>query len=209
MGLGSFGGGLGVAEFLVQQGAHVTVTDLCPEEKLTESIERLADLPITWHLGGHVDADFTQANTDVVVVNPAVKPTNKYLKNAQQEKLQLTSEMNIFFDLCPAPIVGITGSNGKSTTASMTAAVLQAGANEKARSKYRKVWLGGNIGQENLLCHIDRIQRPNQTQSAPRDPDQHRSQPPGLARYDGRIRQSQTEHRAVSNSERLCDSESP
>ena len=158
MGLGSFGGGLSVSQFLVKLGARVTVTDLRNETELTDSIERLADLPITWHLGGHVDADFTKANTDVVVVNPAVKPDNEYLKNTQQEKLQLTSEMNIFFDLCPAPIVGVTGSNGKSTTASMTATVLQAGAYEKARSKYRKVWLGGNIGQENLLNHIDRIQ---------------------------------------------------
>lgn len=158
MGLGSFGGGLSVTQFLVQQGARVTVTDLRNEKELTESIERVADLPITWHLGGHVDSDFTKANTDIVVVNPAVKPANEYLQKAQQEELQLTSEMNIFFSLCPASIVGVTGSNGKSTTASMTEAVLQAGANEKARYKYRRVWLGGNIGQENLLNHINRIQ---------------------------------------------------
>jgi UDP-N-acetylmuramoylalanine--D-glutamate ligase len=158
MGLGSFGGGLSVTQFLVNQGARVTVTDLRSAEELTESFASLAGLPITWHLGSHIDSDFTKANTDVVVVNPAVKPDNGFLKQAQQEKLPLTSEMNIFFSLCPAPIVGVTGSNGKSTTASMTAAVLQAGANENAKRKYRNVWLGGNIGQENLLNHIEQIQ---------------------------------------------------
>lgn len=158
MGLGSFGGGLSVTQFLVKQGARVTVTDLQGEEGLAESIERVADLPIAWHLGGHLDADFTRANTDIVVVNPAVKPHNEYLQKARREKLQLTSEMNIFFNLCPAPIVGVTGSNGKSTTASMTARVLQTGENKKTKIPYRKVWLGGNIAQENLLGRIERIQ---------------------------------------------------
>jgi UDP-N-acetylmuramoylalanine--D-glutamate ligase len=158
MGLGSFGGGVSVTKFLIERGARVTVTDLRPEAELQESLAQLEGLPIPYHLGGHVDADFTQAHTDIVVANPAVRPDNKHLVKARQESLQLTSEMNIFFTVCPAPIVGVSGSNGKSTTASMTAAVLRTGENKQAQTQYRKVWLGGNIAQENLLDSLDQIQ---------------------------------------------------
>ncbi|MBN1845301.1 MAG: UDP-N-acetylmuramoyl-L-alanine--D-glutamate ligase [Sedimentisphaerales bacterium] len=177
MGLGSFGGGIGVTRFLAGRGAQVTVTDQRSRQELAESLDRLGDCPVAYHLGGHDSQDFTRARTDVVVVNPAVKRDNPYLCQARGEGLVLTSEMNLFFELCPATIVGVTGSNGKSTTAAMTAAVLAAGSGEGADIRagdgtgvpaagrredrnvggYRRVWLGGNIGGENLLCRLDGI----------------------------------------------------
>ena len=69
MGLGIHGGGLGVARFLADHGARVTVTDLRGPEQLQSSLDALADLPITFVLGQHRDEDFRTA--DLVVRNRA------------------------------------------------------------------------------------------------------------------------------------------
>jgi len=147
MGLGQLGGGVGVTRFLAQQGAQVTATDLKDEEALAESVARLDGLPVTLHLGGHLDADFTEA--EAVVVNPAVPDGSAYLAKARAAAVPLETEINLFVKLCPAAIIlGITGSNGKTTTASLAAHLLEAGP--------RRVWLGGNIGRS-LLEDLDDI----------------------------------------------------
>ena len=147
MGLGSFGGGLGAVQFLVQQGARVTVTDLRSEKDLAESLAQLeSTMPDLLHLGGHQPADFTEA--DLVVVSPAIPKDNPFLKLARDAGVPLTSEMNLFWDLNPAPVIAVTGSNGKSTTTAMTHAILQASG--------RTSWLGGNIGRS-LLPRVAEI----------------------------------------------------
>lgn len=147
MGLGNFGGGLGAVQFLVRRGARVTVTDLWFEADLAPSLAQLADTPPeALHLGGHTAADFT--DTDLVVVSPAVPTDNHFLNLARQAGVPLTSEMNLFWELNPAPIVAVTGSNGKSTTTAMTHAILEAAG--------CKSWLGGNIGKS-LLPLVDQI----------------------------------------------------
>jgi len=148
MGLGRFGGGVGACRFLAERAARITVTDLAGEVELAESVEQLRGLQITFHLGGHQEDDFT--NSDLIVVNPAVRRNSHWLKLATENNVPLTSEMNLFFEYCPAPIVGITGSNGKSTTTAMIGEVL--------KEKY-KVWVGGNIGQDSLLAKVDQIRR--------------------------------------------------
>ncbi|MFP4057069.1 MAG: UDP-N-acetylmuramoyl-L-alanine--D-glutamate ligase [Candidatus Brocadiia bacterium] len=140
MGLGLLGGGVGVARFLARQGARVTVTDLKDEAALADSLARLEGLPIAFHLGGHCTRDFTEA--DLVVVNPAVPDRSPFLAAARQAGVPLETEINLFFKLCPASVLGVTGSNGKSTTASLLAGLLEAGP--------RRVWLGGNIGRSLL-----------------------------------------------------------
>jgi UDP-N-acetylmuramoylalanine--D-glutamate ligase len=155
MGLGRFGGGVDVAKFACSAGAQVTITDLASADCLRDSIEQLREYPqIEYHLGSHTTSDFEQA--DIVIVNPAVPPNNKFVKLAQQRNKSVTSQMNIFFELCPALIIGITGANGKSTTAALTAHLLKAGA-EQEGFKYSNVWLSGNIGNEPLLTVIDEI----------------------------------------------------
>ena len=109
MGLGLFGGGVGVAQFLAKQGARVTVTDLRNTTELSSSIKQLEGLPISYKLGGHSEEDFI--NADVVVVNPAVPKNSKFIQIARNNHVQIDTEINIFFKLCPAPIIGITGSN--------------------------------------------------------------------------------------------------
>lgn len=133
LGLGLFGGGLGVTRFLIRQGARVTVTDAKTELELRESVEALKSLPVRLRLGGHDEADFRDA--DLVVVNPAVPETNPYLKLARA----LDTEMNLFFKLCPAKtILGITGSNGKTTTTTLVGEIL--------KKHPTRTWVGGNIG---------------------------------------------------------------
>ncbi len=147
MGLGSFGGGLGAVKFLIARGARITITDSRPAEKLTESLAELSDLgEIELKLGGHDESDFRCA--DLVVVNPAVKRDHPCLNAAISSGVPLTSEMNLFWQWNPAPIVAVTGSNGKSTTTALTHSILcQSG---------RRAWLGGNIGGS-LLAQVDQI----------------------------------------------------
>ena len=142
MGLGLFGGGVGVAQFLEKQGARVTVTDLRNAEELSSSIKQLEGLPISYKLGVHAEEDFI--NADMVIVNPAVPKDSKYLQIAQNNHVPINTEINIFFQLCPAPIIGITGSNGKSTTTTLTGKILE--------RTQRKTWIGGNIGKSLLGC---------------------------------------------------------
>ncbi|HEY5504153.1 MAG TPA: UDP-N-acetylmuramoyl-L-alanine--D-glutamate ligase, partial [Sedimentisphaerales bacterium] len=148
MGLGRFGGGVDVVKFACEVGARVVVTDLAKPEALAESIAQLKGLDITYHLGSHEPADFEQA--DMVVANPAVPLDNKFLQIARKAGRKVTSQIELFFELCPAKIIGITGANGKSTTTSLTAHLL--------RSRFgNKVWLGGNIGNEPMLTIVGRI----------------------------------------------------
>ena len=135
MGLGRFGGGLGVTRWLVGQGARVTVSDLSGAEELAEPLAELAGLDVTLHLGGHDEANFTE--TDLVVVNPAVPFDSPYLRAARGAGVELTTEINLFLTRCIAPVVGITGSVGKSTTTAMTGDIL---------STDRPTHVGGNIG---------------------------------------------------------------
>jgi UDP-N-acetylmuramoylalanine--D-glutamate ligase len=137
MGLGHFGGGAAAARWLAQQGAIVTVTDLADENALADTMPLFAGVPIAaTHLGGHREEDFRTA--DLIVVNPAVRPTSPWLEIARRSGAQLRTELELFIENCPATIIGVTGSNGKSTTAAMLASIL--------RSAGTSTFLGGNIG---------------------------------------------------------------
>jgi UDP-N-acetylmuramoylalanine--D-glutamate ligase len=129
MGLGRFGGGVDVA--------------------VSDSIKKLEKFPdIEFHLDSHDSADFQQA--DIIIANPTVAPDNEFLEFACRHNKFITSQINIFFELCPAPIIGITGAVGKSTTAALTAHLFK-------KSRCNNVWLSGNIGNEPLLTIMDRI----------------------------------------------------
>lgn len=145
MGLGRFGGGLGAALYALDQGALVTVTDLKPAAELAESVAALGGRPVTLHLGEHRDDDFRLA--DVLIVSPAVKPDDPYVALARQAGAEITSEMNLFLQRCPAPVLAVTGSAGKSTTASLLARALAAG---------HRTHFGGNIGRS-LLAELPNI----------------------------------------------------
>jgi UDP-N-acetylmuramoylalanine--D-glutamate ligase len=148
MGLGRFGGGIGAARWLAEQGASVHVTDIAPREQLQESIDQLAALPLTYRLGGHDESDLE--GCDLMVVSPAIdRAKSTFVRSAVSRGIAITSEMNLFLERCPARIVGITGSVGKSTTTAMIGAILHVAADEPGW-QHGKVWLGGNIGKSLL-----------------------------------------------------------
>lgn len=136
VGLGRFGGGVGVTRWLCQQGAHVTVSDLAPAESLVASLQQIEGCPATLHLGGHKPEDFLDA--ELLIVSPAMPKDHELLRQAHEAGTPRTSEINLFIERCPAPIVGITGSVGKSTTTAMIGQIL---------SQKFTTHVGGNIGK--------------------------------------------------------------
>lgn len=138
-GLGLNDGGLGMAEYFLNEGAKVTITDGKTEKELVEPIKQLSKYNnVTYHLGGHIEKDFIE--NDIIVRNPAIKPDNKYLRVARNSGKEIVMEMALFHKLAPCPIVGITGTRGKSTTTTLIYEILE--------NVYRdKVFIGGNIGR--------------------------------------------------------------
>lgn len=138
MGLGILGGGVGVARYLASHGATVTVTDMRQTDSLGESIRQLDDLPITYHLGGHDLLDFTSERADIVVRNPGVRPDSPYLKAAREGGVRVEMEMSLFFRGCPAPILGVTGTKGKTSVSTLCGDIL--------RHWRKETLLAGNMG---------------------------------------------------------------
>ena len=154
VGLGRFGGGAGVARWLVESDAHVIVTDLADAAALAESVDSLADLSLTFHLGSHDLADLDDA--DLAVINPAVnKTTSFFFQEIVRRRLPWTTELNLFCERCRSDVIGITGTYGKSTTCAMVADVLRAWISDVS-TKYTNVHLGGNIGRS-LLPQLGEI----------------------------------------------------
>ena len=138
MGLGTRAGGVGVARYLTSQGAEVTVTDMRPPEALTEPLAMLVGLPIRFILGGHQERDFTPRQADLIVRNPGVPRRAPLLELARAHGIPIEMEMSLFFRACPAPIIGITGTKGKTTVSTLTGELL--------RSAFPDVVVAGNMG---------------------------------------------------------------
>jgi len=138
--------GTAAARYLVARGARVTVTDAKPVESLAESLAALEGLPIRLALGGHPEQLLDEA--DVLVVSPGVPLEIPFLARARQRGLPLSSETRLFTHLCPAPVVGITGSSGKTTTTALVGEMLKAAG--------RRTWVGGNIGRP-LIEYVQEI----------------------------------------------------
>jgi UDP-N-acetylmuramoylalanine--D-glutamate ligase len=113
----------------------VTVTDLRAREILREPIERLREFSIRYVLEKHEEGDFSGA--DLVIKNPAVPPSSPYLQVARRAGAAVETDLSVFLSLAKNPILAVTGSKGKSTTASAIAFGL-------ARV-FPEAKLGGNI----------------------------------------------------------------
>ncbi len=115
IGLGLHDGGTGVLRFLVREGADVTVTDRRDAVALNAAIQSLEGLPVTYRLGGHEDIRVREY--DLVVRNPAVPTDAPLLIEARAAGIPVEMEMTLFLAACPAPVIGVTGTKGKTTTA--------------------------------------------------------------------------------------------
>lgn len=137
VGLGKGRATAGVARFLVANGATVTIADPKTAAELAEGIARLAGTPAELVLGPSSD-DAALADPDFVFINQGVRPRSATVQRALQRKIPVLTEMGLFFRLCPAPIVGVTGTKGKSTTYTLITKILERGT--------ARVVAGGNIG---------------------------------------------------------------
>ncbi|MCJ7618908.1 MAG: UDP-N-acetylmuramoyl-L-alanine--D-glutamate ligase [Anaerolineae bacterium] len=137
--------GIALARYLAGRGAKVTVTDIKGPNQLQSALDELAGLPIRYLLGGHPREAL---DTNVIFVSPGVPKQIPLLREAQERGIELSSETKLFFSLCPAPIIGITGSSGKTTTTALVGEIMKA--------QGRRTFVGGNIGSPliNLVDHL-------------------------------------------------------
>ena len=130
---------------LLAEGIAVTACDRSSREKLGPLADELEAAGATLHLGeGYLDG-LTQ---DVIFRTPGLRPDVPQLLAAQRQGSTLTSEMEVFFQVCPCHMIAVTGSDGKTTTTSIIAEML--------RAAEKTVYLGGNIGHP-LLCDTPEI----------------------------------------------------
>ncbi len=147
-GLGVNGGGLGVARFMLERGAEVRVTDLKTAAQLGSSLQELGGYQVGYTLGEHKREDFEWA--DLIVRNQAVPRESEWLRLARDLGKPVEMEVSLFFQLCPSQhTIGITGTKGKTTTTTLTGAIMQAWRPDTV--------VGGNISGQpplSLLPHI-------------------------------------------------------
>lgn len=126
--------GLAAARLAVSQGAKVTITDKRGPEHFIEASQALAG-QVTLKLGGHHEQSFLA--TDLIVLSPGV-PEFPELQAAQRHGVPIMGELELSYRFVQAPILAITGTNGKSTTTSLLGAIIQASG--------RPTFTGGNLG---------------------------------------------------------------
>ncbi|MBI4496944.1 MAG: UDP-N-acetylmuramoyl-L-alanine--D-glutamate ligase, partial [Chloroflexi bacterium] len=140
--------GLALTRYLVGRGAQVTVSDAKSVEQLGDNLRQLEGLPVRLALGGNRPDDI--ADADIVFVSQGVPLDLPAVQAARERGVPLSSVTRLFMELCPAPIVGITGSAGKSTTTALTGEIFRAAFGPD------RVHVGGNLGPMPLE-HIEAI----------------------------------------------------
>jgi len=128
--------GIALARYLAEQGALVTVSDVKTAEQLAEAIKSLDGLPLKYALGGHPMELLD--GCDLLCLSGGVSVDLPIAVEAQRLGIELANDAQIFIERCLAPVIGITGSAGKTTTTALTGEMLKAAG--------FKTWVGGNIG---------------------------------------------------------------
>lgn len=124
------------ARFLAEQGASVTVSDLRPEVELKDEVNSLAGLPIRYFFGA--EERRWLEGIDCVIPSPGVAAENPLLSEAAASGIPVLSEIELAYRFFRAPLVAVTGTNGKSTTTTLIGEMVKAGG--------QKVFVGGNLG---------------------------------------------------------------
>jgi len=137
--------GASSADFFLRHGADVTILDDRPREVLDTTA--LADLE---QRGASVDCGNRprKLQADIIIRTPGMHPSHPALAEARASGIRITTATNIFFERCPAPIIGVTGTKGKGTTAALIHEILKGSG--------RTSILGGNIGTP-MLSFLDNV----------------------------------------------------
>ncbi len=144
--------GAALAQFAAAHGAaSISITDMAPAEKLkkyTDSLDHLA-APIQYYFAGNHSEVWL--NKDILFVSPGITPgfaiSLPGINEAVQSGAKVSNHTQLFLEWCPAKVIGVTGSSGKTTTTTLLGAMLQHGLD-------RKVYVGGNLGTS-LLNEVD------------------------------------------------------
>ncbi len=128
--------GVAATRLLLREGARVTATDAGDENGLAQVAAMFRPQGVRLRLGSHDRADFT--NADLIVVSPGVRPDLEGLRSAREKGIPILGELELAFSRLNAPVLAITGTNGKSTTTTLLGAILTAGGHA--------VFVGGNLG---------------------------------------------------------------
>ena len=132
--------GLGVSNrplvrLLLEYGCDVVGCDRTPREKLDAEVLELENLGCKLHVG---DDYLDGVAADILFRTPGMHPNNPAIEALRSRGAEVTSEMEAFFEVCPCRIIGVTGSDGKTTTTTLISEML--------KTEGKTVWLGGNIG---------------------------------------------------------------
>ena len=140
---------LPLIKMLADKKISVIAYDFKNSEKISQNIlESISgNKYITLRLG---DESVWEENIDIIIRTPGISFYSENIKKAREKGTIVTSEMEMFFELCPCTIIGITGSDGKTTVSTIIAEILKADG--------KKVHLGGNIGKP-LLPEINSIKK--------------------------------------------------
>lgn len=138
--------GSALARYFSAQGDHVTVTDLRTGSELEDEIACLAGMPIEYVLGGH-PLDLLD-ECDLLCLSGGVPPETPLPQEARKRGIPLSNDSLLTLRLSPVPVIGITGSSGKTTTTTLVGDMLKASG--------LKTWVGGNIGLP-LIDKLDDI----------------------------------------------------
>lgn len=166
--------GIALAHYLLKQGAVVVMNDRLPSDQLNAAKEALMGESVEWVFGGHPFSILDDA--DLVCISGGVPFDLPIVNQAKQNRIEISNDSQIFLEVCPCHVIGITGSAGKTTTTTLVGLIAQAAVEElKAGSSYTssgngnrftreqglskesEIWVGGNIGIP-LLSMVDQME---------------------------------------------------
>src|SRR5258706_6087313 len=133
--IGAARSGVAVAELLQTHGARVFVSDSASREKLASSLPQLESFGVEYEIGQHTEHAL---DADLIVLSPGVPSTIPIVVQALQRAIPLVSELELASWFCPAPMIAVTGTNGKTTTTALLGSMFH--------DAKRNYVVGGNIG---------------------------------------------------------------
>ncbi len=143
--------GTALARYLAERGDQVILNDRRQASDLALEKSALADLPVEWACGGH-SLDLLQG-VDLVCPSGGVPLDLSLIEHARQRGIPLSNDSQIFLEAAPCPVIGITGSAGKTTTTLLVGRI----AERAYEGREAKVYVGGNIGNP-LITQVDHMQ---------------------------------------------------
>lgn len=144
--------GLAISRYLAGKGAQVLLTDSRSADELAPARAALANLPVEFAFGGHPESLLEGA--DLLCVSGGVPLTIPLIVAARSQGIKLSNDSQIFLEECPATVIGITGSAGKSTTTALVG--LMAKKHFEMKTSPHRAWVGGNIGNP-LIDDLDKM----------------------------------------------------